>query len=228
MDEQPTYMDEPGVVDRPELERGVTPIDPNVPDGACLTDDGSIDLAASRELPRNRSHENQAKRKDHRMALQMANASLRSLMGRYEMEVTYSRCVFSSDVSTQAHLPRSCQRGHGGPEGVSMKICNMCKDFTLGPEIIEIEDLWPETAFTTMLIAEDKRLFEERQKMRQREAAKKVDGGCGCGKKKPKQEKQKGIGSALELVFSKLGFKSCKSCKKRRDFLNKITPFKKK
>jgi hypothetical protein len=213
----------------PPLEEGVVPLDPDDPAGLCKTYDGSISLDASQERPRNRAVANHGKDKDKRMALMMANASIRELMGHYEHEVTFSRCVFSSDVDTQASLPRTCSRGHFNGTPIADE-CRTCSSFTLGPEAIEIEDLWPDSAFTNMLRQKRHKKHPRMQAHKQvgpirSEALK--EGGCNkCQERKqPRLSQTTGLGTTLEKVFSLFGVKSCEGCKKRRDKLNRMVPY---
>tara|TARA_R100000234_G_scaffold83350_1_gene52802 strand:- start:550 stop:1308 length:759 start_codon:yes stop_codon:yes gene_type:complete len=224
------------------LEDGVLPLDPSNPSGLCRTYDGSLSPKASNERPRNRAVANHGKEKDKRMALQMANASMRSLMAAYESEVVASRCVFSSDVDTQESLPRKCSRGYFDGTPI-FQDCMGCKNFTLGPEIIEIEDLWPDSAFTNLLKKKRELVYPMAKHPQDRpggngwvhKQASLVDrkgektGGCSkCQQKKhPKRLPQgsTGLGTTLERFFGLLGIKSCEKCKARRDKLNRIFPY---
>ena len=214
----------------PPLEEGVVPLDPEDPAGLCKTYDGSINIDASRETPRNRAVSNHGKDKTQRLALMMANASIRQLMGHYEEEVTYSRCVFSSEVDTQASLPRTCSRGHFDGNPIASD-CRSCKNFTLGPEIIEIEDIWPDSAFTNMLKKkrprQNPRMKVGQELLKPSPDQRSQTPGCSkCqDKKQPKLPQYTGLGSTLEKFFSLFGVKSCQGCKRRRDKLNRMVRY---
>lgn len=227
-------------------EDGVQPLNPDDPAGMCKTYDGSINIDASKEIPRNRAVGNMGPEKDKKMSLQMADASLRSLIYSYEQEVLMGRCVFSSDAETQKDLPRTCSRGYYNGTPIAEE-CRRCKNFTLGPEIIEIEDLWPDTRYTRMLADKRRQYYPESrhpndttkagwtvdtsknqqvmEKYRTQPGTKKT----GCSKcqqgRQPKLPQTTGFGSTLEKVFSLFGVKSCENCKRRRDWLNKVLPY---